>query len=90
LLSLFLLVGLTLAAEAAVVAHQPAGVASRLRPDHHRFRQRHSQCIEFKLKPGLADDRVAPSENNTSAREDNLRIGMTVNISTINNFHRHR
>lgn len=42
--------------------------------------------IEFSRKPGLADDRVKLSfENSTSASENSLRIGMTVNIrGTIN------
>ena len=37
--------------------------------------------IEFSRKPGLADDRVKLLfEDKTSASEDNLRLGMTVNI----------
>ncbi|MBC7963686.1 MAG: hypothetical protein H7Y05_12160 [Steroidobacteraceae bacterium] len=43
--------------------------------------------IEFSRKPGLADDRVKVGfENDASASENGLRIGMTVNIrGTINN-----
>jgi hypothetical protein len=88
LLSLFLLVGLT-ACSGGGTESTSSGSGDNIKVASGTiigFGSVIVNGIEFSRKPGLADDRVKLSfENNTSAGENNLRIGMTVNIKgTIN------
>lgn len=88
LLSLFLLVGLTACSIGGTGSTSTASGGTQVATGTIiGFGSVIVNGIEFSRKPGLADDRIKLRfENNTSARENSLRVGMTVNIrGTINN-----